>query len=110
MIDSYKFGEIVINRKTYTNDVIIFPGHVKSDWWRKEGHLLQSEDLKDVFEAKPEKLIIGTGYNGLMKVSEDVFSKANELGIELIVKKSEDACKLYNIEKNNTVIALHLTC
>lgn len=110
MIDSYKFGEIVVNGKTYTDDIIIFPDYVKDNWWRKQGHLLQIDDLKDVFNYKPKKLIIGTGYNGLMKVSGEVSNKADELGIELIIKKSEEACKTYNKEKDNVIIALHLTC
>ena len=45
-IDSYSFGRIVINGKTYTSDVIIFPDKVDASWWRKEGHLLQLADGK----------------------------------------------------------------
>jgi len=40
MIESYKFGEILIDGVTYTSDVIIYPDSVDFKWWRKEGHLL----------------------------------------------------------------------
>ena len=49
MIDSYSFGEIVINGKRYTSDVIIFSDSVDDNWWRKSGHLLHKDDLKEGF-------------------------------------------------------------
>ena len=32
MIESYKFGEIVIDGTTYTSDVIIYPDNVDDKW------------------------------------------------------------------------------
>jgi hypothetical protein len=32
-IDSYDFGHIVIDGVSYSQDVLIWPGHVKKDWW-----------------------------------------------------------------------------
>ncbi len=59
-IDTYSFGKIVIDGRTYTSDVIIYPDHVDASWWRKEGHYLRPVDLTDVVKAKPAVLIIGT--------------------------------------------------
>ncbi len=47
-IEHYSFGKIIINGKTYTSDVIIYPEKVDSSWWRKQGHSLYIDDLKDV--------------------------------------------------------------
>jgi hypothetical protein len=66
MIDSYDFGRITINGRSYDQDLIIFPDKIKAGWWRKEGHRLQMEDLDDVLESEPEVLIVGTGYYGEM--------------------------------------------
>ena len=66
-IDSYSFGRIVINGKTYTSDVIIYPDRVHAPWWRKDGHLLQLADLAEALQAKPDVLVIGTGYAGVMR-------------------------------------------
>jgi hypothetical protein len=109
MIDSYDFGRVVIDGKEYTDDVIIFPDHVQGSWWREEGHLLQVKDLDDVFSLKPAKLIIGTGYSGMMEVGSDVREKAKSLGIELVEAPSKEACSLFNKEKE-AVLAMHLTC
>ncbi len=108
-VGDYDFGKIKIDGKTYENDVIIFPDQIKDGWWRKQGHLLQTKDIKEVFSAKPKKLIIGTGYNGRMKIDDKVKQKAEELNIKLIIKKSTKACKIFNKEKD-AVLAIHLTC
>ncbi len=111
-IEHYSFGKITIDGKTYTSDVIIYPGRVDSSWWRKEGHYLQVVDLVDVINAKPEVLIIGTGYSGVMVVPKDTISHLESKGIEVHVARSEKAVEMFNkFQKEKLVIAaLHLTC
>jgi hypothetical protein len=112
MIDSYSFGSIVINGKHYSSDVIIYKDRVNSSWWRREGHRLHVEDLEEIINQKPEVLIIGTGASGLMRVPAETADYIKSRGIELIIKSTEEACKLYNKlhETKNTIAALHLTC
>jgi hypothetical protein len=111
-IEHYSFGRITIDGKTYTSDVIIYPGRVDSSWWRKEGHYLQVVDLVDVINAKPEVLIIGTGYSGVMVVPKETISHLESKGIEVHVARSEKAVEMFNkLQKEKIVIAaLHLTC
>jgi len=112
-IESYRFGEIIINGKTYTQDLIIFPERIRTNWWRKEGHKLHLEDLTEVLEYKPEILIVGTGYDGLMKVPRELIETLEKKGIKVIVKKTKDACNEFNKyikEKRKVVAAFHLTC
>jgi len=68
MIESYDFGRIVINGRTYTTDVIVLPDRVFSSWWRRAGHKLVPADLDEVVAARPDVLVVGTGYSGLMRV------------------------------------------
>ena len=112
MIDSYDFGRIVINGKRYSSDLIIFRDKVRTSWWRKEGHRLHVEDLKDVLEAKPEVLVVGTGYSGLMTVPPEIRKYVESEGIELIAQKTAEACKTFNrlVKSRKVVAALHLTC
>lgn len=49
-IDSYQFGDIIIDGTSYGSDVIIVGGSVISDWWRKQGHLSSTEDLEAVLQ------------------------------------------------------------
>lgn len=109
-IDSYSFGKIIVDGKTYNNDIIVYPDHIKSSWWRKQGHKLHLDDLKDVIEYNPEHLIIGTGNSGLMKVPEEVKNNLHEKNIYLSIAKTSKAVVLFNNNNTNTVAALHLTC
>jgi len=111
-IDHYSFGKTVINGKTYTSDVIIYPDSVDSSWWRKEGHYLQPSDLGMVVSAKPDLLIIGTGYSGVMVVPEETILFIKSKGVELLVERTEKAVELYNnLSKTRKVVAaFHLTC
>ena len=112
MIDSYDFGHIVINGKTYTSDVIIYPDKVNSNWWRKEGHELCPDDLEDVLDKNPDAIVVGTGNPGLMKVLPETEKLIKSQGIKLIVQPTKEACQSYNqLSSSQKVIAmLHLTC
>ncbi len=112
MIESYKFGEIIINGKKYSSDLIIFEDYIYDSWWRKEGHNLCIDDIEKAIDKKPEVLIIGTGCFGLMKVPLELIKHLESNNIEVIIKKTKDACDEYNTlhQKKNVVAALHLTC
>jgi hypothetical protein len=113
-IDSYSFGRIVIDGKIFTKDVIIFsgtPGRVLSPWWRKEGHFLALEDLDEVLREKPEILVIGKGYSGVMEVPDAVIHDLAIEGIRVIVKDSSEAVGVFSTLKSpKKAAALHLTC
>jgi len=95
MIESYDFGRIVIDGREFGSDVVIFPDRVEGNW-RKEGHMLSVSDVRKIVEAKPEVLIVGTGYSGTMKIHPQTEQCLSSSGIELIAAKTEKACKTYN--------------
>ena len=111
-IDAYQFGTITINDNTYTSDVIIYPDHVDSSWWRKQGHRLSIDDLRGILEVKPEVLVVGMGSPGLMQVPPETKDYIEAQGIELVVEPTDKAWKTYNLLKDSrrVVAALHLTC
>ncbi|ODS33148.1 MAG: hypothetical protein SCARUB_01704 [Candidatus Scalindua rubra] len=112
-IKSYEFGRIEIDDKVYTSDVIIYDDHVNSSWWRKEGHYLQTEDIEEILNVKPDVIIMGTGKFGTMKVSNEVKKELESRGIELIYANTDEAFKRHNEIFNSgkkLVTALHLTC
>ena len=67
-IDSYKFGEIVIDGQTYDRDLLILADRVASGWWRAEGHKLTLADLGEVLADPPQVLVVGTGRYGRLSV------------------------------------------
>jgi hypothetical protein len=113
MLATYQFGKIEVAGKTFRSDVIIYPDRVIDSWWRKEGHSLAMEDIKEVLDFKPDVLVIGQGKPGLMKVPELIRQEIKEQGIELFISGTERAVKEFNSlrsEKRRAVAALHLTC
>lgn len=112
LIESYRFGQIKVDGKQYTSDVIIYPDHVDDHWWRNEGHRLSINDLKDVWQARPEMLIVGTGYSSLMKVPDEVRDYVASKNVELVVESTRDAYKTYNrlVSTKRIVATFHLTC
>jgi len=115
LIEAYDFGVMVVNGKRYTSDLIVFPEKVFSGWWRREGHELCVEDLKEVFSHSPlpEVLVVGTGYSGLVKVLPEVEDALKERGIKLISQSTREAYKTFNelLKAGKRVVgAFHLTC
>ena len=112
MIDSYKFGKMVVEGRVYSSDLIIYPDRIDSSWWRKSGHRLCLEDIKEILEEKPEILVVGTGAYGLMRVDKEVKDYAQAEGIELIVDKTKNAVQKFNelASQKKTIGAFHLTC
>lgn len=111
MIESFSFGQIIIDGKIYYSDVVIYPDYIQSEWWRKEGHNLTIEDVDKLLTIKPDILMVGTGYGGL-KVPIETEDYVKTMGIKLIVQETEKICeKINELSKSNKVIAaLHLSC
>lgn len=115
MINSYEFGQIVIDGKRYTSDLIVFPERVVDGWWRKEGHNVHIEDLEEILEhePRPEVLVLGTGYHGLVQIPIKVKATLESQGIELTAQPTREACQTFNnLLKSRRQIAgaFHLTC
>jgi len=49
-IEHYDFGRIVIDEVSFNKDVILLPDRIISNWWRKEGHRLCMDDIKEVLD------------------------------------------------------------
>lgn len=113
MIEEYHFGRIVVNGQTYANDIKILNGEVHPEWWRDEGHRLVPGDARDLLEAAPDLLVIGTGYYGRMRVDDRFREAARKAGIELIEEKTGDAAKTFDRlrdEGKDVAAGFHLTC
>lgn len=117
MISHYSFGSLSFKGNTYNKDLIIIKlseeEKVFSNWWRKEGHRLQVEDLEKVWKSPVEYLIVGTGAYGVMKIDPEVEKKAKELNIKLEAYQTDRAVKRFNelyFSGISVAGAFHLTC
>ena len=112
-IDSYKFGQVVIDGIRYSSDVVILGDSVRDHWRRIRGHSLCVEDLESVFAAKPSIIVVGCGAYGVMKVPEETYAALADRDIRLETLKTGKAVERFNeLTKTGTNVAaaLHLTC
>ena len=112
-IDSYQFGQIVINGVGYSSDVIILADSVQSNWWRQQGHSLCVEDLEAVISAKPSVLVVGCGASGLMKVPNETREVLQGHNIQVEAFDTHKAVERFNELSQtgaNVAAVLHLTC
>jgi hypothetical protein len=120
MIEEYKFGSLTIGGKTYHDDVEVrWTGEVL-DWPRPESHVIGVADVARAIKQNPETIVIGTGQSGMAQVTEEAQKEIKTKGIELVIDRTEQAAKTFNIRKEESeeeegkqekVIGLfHLTC
>ncbi len=113
MITDFAFGKIVVNGKTYSDDIKIVRGQVISDWWRKRGHRVDVEDVADILESRPDIVVIGKGSPGLMKSSSSLRDYLNGNNVELIEKKTAKAIEVFNKlyqEWKRVAAGFHISC
>jgi hypothetical protein len=112
MIEKCEFGLMVVDGKEYRADLVILPRSIKSNWWRRQGHELALADLDDVIQEDIEALVVGTGFSGLMRVSEEVTGAARARGLDIQIRKTPEAVRIFNniLPEKKAAGAFHLTC
>ena len=113
LIESYRFGHMVIDGASFTKDVIIFPdGRILSPWWRKQGHILAVTDMVELIAAQPEIIICGTGTMGIMRPTAELKKYIADSSIKFIAQKSGKAVETYNQLAGREKVGgcFHLTC
>jgi len=111
-----KFGEIEVEGKRYTHDVVIEGGKVRK---RKKG---PSKQFRDEFGHTPlsvaeeipwggKRLLVGTGANGALPVMDGVLAEGKQRGIEVITAPTSEVCQLLEeVKKGQANAILHCTC
>jgi hypothetical protein len=113
MIENFTFGNIVVDGITYTHDIKIIRGSVIPNWWRKSGHRVDIEDVRDIIDAKPNILVLGKGKPGMMKSTPSLGEFLKQNDIDLIEEKTSKAIKTFNRlfkQSKNVCAGFHLTC
>jgi hypothetical protein len=110
-IEDYSFGRVVVDGEEETRDVIVLPQRVVRGWWRRDGHALVLDDLEDVLEELPRRLVVGTGAQGRMRPDPHALDALGERGVAVEVLPTAEAVRRYcALNPAETAAALHLTC
>lgn len=111
MIGDYRFGHVVVDGRQETRDLIVLPTRVVRDWWRREGHALTLEDIEDVLDDLPDRLIVGMGASSQMRPDPAMLEHLQERGVEVECLPTDRAViRFGELDPARTAAALHLTC
>ncbi|EKD49711.1 MAG: hypothetical protein ACD_63C00067G0006 [uncultured bacterium] len=115
-IDSTKFGSVTIDGKIYKQVLVIGDfveerNEARLDELFGTTHRIGDWEVEKLLGNKPEIVVVGTGQNGVLEVTDDVRKKLSE--VELIELETPKAIEKYNklFEGGRKVNALiHTTC
>lgn len=109
----YQEGCIKRDDLNFCRDLKIIDDRIIENWWRKNGHRVDSGDVPDILASRPEVLVVGTGYAGFMEISKSLHSAVKSGHIELIAQKTPQAVQTFNELRSHgkrVAGAFHLTC
>lgn len=116
-IDGTQFGSITIGGETFAHDVLIrLSGKVKK---RKKGlskavygtsHVVSREEAKHVYEEGAQRLIVGSGQSGLLRLSEEAAAYLARKGCQVDAYPTPDAVVAWNRAEGGVIGLFHVTC
>jgi hypothetical protein len=110
-LENYGFGRVTVDGREQTRDLIVLPGRVVTDWWRREGHSLAIEDLEGVLDELPGRLVLGVGAHGRLDPDPAVIAQLERRGVAVECLRTDAAVRRYGeLDERRTAAALHLTC
>lgn len=117
IIDGTEFGSITVAGELYEHDVVIRPsGKVKK---RKKklskavygtSHTVSLAEAKHIFRARAERLIVGTGHNGCLDLSEEAAEFFHGKGLTVELLPTAQAVKAWNAARGAVIAMFHVTC
>ena len=110
-IKKVAFGDIEINDEVFNKeDFFLFWDGIEV---AEKTHEPSLRDFEEMMLREPDVVIIGTGFNSLVKVSKEIREKAKKDNIEMHTLPTPDALKLFKelTKKGKKVAArIHTTC
>jgi hypothetical protein len=113
MIDAYLYGSMQVLGVRHEADLKIIQDRVVANWWRRQGHVVDTTDVADILAAGPEILVVGMGQPGQMRVAESLRTVLKDANIALVEEPTAGAIQTFNrfhAQGRRVAGAFHLTC
>jgi len=108
-----EFGRLVFDNQEFKEDLVIRTGgRPEPRGSRLVNHELSWEEMKHYIDENTRKVIVGTGFDGMLVVRPEAQEFLSARGIELVELKTPDAVEAYNNEPDKNVVTaiIHSTC
>jgi hypothetical protein len=116
-IDKTKFGSITVSNKKYEHDILIrLNGKVEK---RKKklskeiygtSHIISLAEAEYIYEEGAEKLIIGSGQSGMVKLSDEAAKFFEQKHCQVEVLSTPEAIEYWNELESPANGLFHITC
>ncbi len=116
-IDKTGFGYLKIESSKIKHDIVIrLSGEIKK---RKKklskavfgtSHIISSEEAKYIYQDGAERLIIGSGQNGMMRLSEEAIDYFKKKKCKVHLQPTPKAIEYWNKAKGTVIGLFHITC
>lgn len=117
VINSNDFGTVIINDTCYDYDIFIdIQGNVKKRMKKLSkkvhgtAHILSLLEAEYIYQEGVQKIIIGSGYEGILTLSDDAkhFFEKHNCAVE--INSTPVAIDNWNKEKKKTIGLFQITC
>jgi hypothetical protein len=116
-IEKTKFGSISIAGNKYETDILIrLDGNLEK---RKKklsrevfgtSHILSLAEAEFVYEKGAETIIIGSGQDGMLKLSDEAAAFFKKKGCKVTLLPTPEAMHAWNKARNPSIGLFHITC
>ena len=116
-IDRTEFGSITVDGTLFEHDVIIrLEGEVKK---RKKklskavygtSHVVSLDEAKHVYQKGAERLVVGAGQEGMLKLSDEAAAYFKDHGCRVDVLPTGQAIHAWNEAQGASIGLFHVTC
>jgi len=117
LIDALEFGSVTVADEALPHDVHIrADGSVKKrkkKWARKDygtSHVIGPRELKKTLKQAPELLIIGSGFDEMVRLADEGRALLEERGVRWELLPTPRAIEAWNEAEGRRALLLHVTC
>jgi hypothetical protein len=116
-INATVFGFVVVDGVRHQHDVILrLSGKVKKRKKRLSrevygtSHVVSLAEAKHVHQKGAKRLVVGTGHQGMVKLSEEAAEYFQRKGCEVQLLPTPEAALAWNRAKGEVIGLFHVTC
>ena len=116
-ISSSEFGNIIVGEMCYDYDIIIDTnGEIKKRQKKLSknvhgtSHILSVQEAEYIYEEGTERIIIGSGQEGILTLSDDAQSFFNKRNCKVEINPTPVAVDKWNKSEKKTIGVFHITC
>jgi hypothetical protein len=116
-IQNTEFGSITVDEEELDHDIVIrLSGKVKK---RKKklskekygtSHTVSLAEAEHIFDEGAERVIVGTGQYGAVKLSDEAERYFKEKGCSIELHPTPEAIQVWNKAEGKVIAMFHVTC